>query len=583
MFKKSLYLTTFVFVLLLTACGPATAPGPQTPGDTTTQQNYAPKVGKVGGEIILSTNSDPKSFNPILAKETSTTTITANVFEGLITVDPITTDIKPHLAKSWEHSEDGLTWTFHLRDDVTWSDGEKFTADDVVFTFRQLIYNPDIPNSAADVMKVAGEEIDVTKIDDFTIQCKLPTKFAPFLMSMSQEILPKHRLEKFVGAGSFNQSLGVDMNPSDLVGTGPFLLESYAAGETVILKRNPNYWKKDAEGQTLPYLEKLVYKIVKSEDTQLLQFQNGELDAYGLRGTDFPILKPQEAGGNFTIFNLGATSNSNFLAFNLNPGDNEGTPFIEPRKRELLEKKEFRQAVSYALDRESIINIVLNGFGQPQWGPTTSNMGYFHNPDVPQYPFNPEKAKQILGELGYNKTNDEGYLTNEAGEQLEFTFLTNSDNSQRVKIAEIIRKDLENIGIKINFSALDFNNLVSKLTASYDWEIILIGLTGGIEPHFGQNVWHSTGGLHMWHPAQTEPQREWEKEINELFNTGAQELDRAKRKTIYDKWQVIAATELPLVYTAVPESMAALRNKFENVFPTSYGGVLWNIEEIFVK
>lgn len=548
------------------------------------QTEYHPKIGTVGGEIILSTTSDPKSFNPILAKETTTTTITSYIYEGLTTIDPITTDVIPHLAEKWELSEDGLTWTFTLRKDVKWTDGEAFTADDVVFTFNELIYNPDVPNSAADIFQIDGKQFEVNKIDSHTVQFILPSKFAPFLMSMNQEILPKHKLEAIVKAGNFNHTLGVDSAFEDIVGTGPFIIDAFDPGQKITFYRNENYWKKDAKGNNLPYLERVIYKIIKSEDTALLQFQNGEIDMYGMRGADYPLLKPQEKTGNFNVYNLGSGYDSNFVTFNLNPGSNEnGIPYVDPKKLTLFSNPRFRAAISHLIDRENISNIVMQGFASPQWSPTTQSMGYYHNANVKQYEFDKEKAKEILKDLGYVDRDDDKMLEDADGNDLEITILTNSDNTQRVKMGEMIRKDMEDVGITVYFTPLDFNNLVSKLTSSYEWEAILLGLTGGIEPHFGQNVWHSTGGLHLWNPSQKSPASEWEKRIDEIFTLGVQELDKSKRKVLYDEWQDIASRELPLIYTVVSERLIALRNKFSNVHPTSYGGVLWNIEEIFMK
>lgn len=549
----------------------------------TVNEGYKPSIGRSGGEIIIRTSGDPKSFNPIVSNESTTEIVTQYIFEGLVTRDPITTEIIPVLAESWEYSDDGKIWTIKLKKDIQWSDGEPFTADDVVFTYNQIVYNADIPNSAADVLQVAGQNFEVQKIDSHTVEFRIAEKFAPFIESLAQKILPRHKYQKIVQEGQFNSALGIDSNMNDLVGTGPFILESYQAGSNIKLTKNTNYWKKDTDGNQLPYIEKLVLKIISNDDTALLQFQNGEIDAYALRGTDYPILKPQEASHDFTIYNLGATTESNFLVLNLNDGSNKEKPYIQTNKREIFENKQFRQALSYAIDRESMVDIIFNGLAQPQWGPTTESSGFFYNENVEKYPYDIEKAKSLLAELGFSDIDGDGFVETPNGDDFEISLLTNSDNSQRVKIAEFIRKDLENIGIKIAFSAIDFNSLVTKLTATYDWEMVIMGLTGGLEPHFGRNVWHSTGVLHMWDPVQENTQRAWEQKINEIFDTAVQILNNDDRKKLYDEWQMIASQELPLIYTIVPEKIAASRNKFGNLYPTSLGNVFWNIEEIYIK
>jgi len=541
-------------------------------------EEYIPLIGKYGGSIIISTTSDPRSFNPILAKETSTTVITSLIFEGLTRTDGITLQVMPNLAKSWQISEDGLVFTFFLREDVFWQDGVRFTSDDVVFTFNELIFNPEIPNSARDIFTVEGKPFKVEKIDDFTVRFILPKRFAPFLRSMSQEILPKHILKESVEKKEFNFTWGLDTSPEKIVGTGAFKIFKYLPSERIELERNELYWRKDNEGNRLPYLDKIIFLIVPNQDTALLKFQEGELDYYSLRGQDFPILKRwEEKKGDFKIYRVGADFGSNFLVFNQNPN------FLEKKKLKWFSDLNFRRAISHTIDREKIISIVMNGFGYPQYSPMSPSSGFFYNPNVERYSYDLEKAKSILKETGYLDRDGDGIIEDKDGHKIEFNLFTNSGSTERVQIASIIRKDLERIGMKVNFLALEFNSLVTKLVSTFDWDCVLVGLTGGIEPHFGKNVWHSSGHLHMWYPLQKHPFTEWEKRIDRIFDIAVSEFDEDRRKILYDEWQEIISKELPLIYTVLPEVIFAVRNRFENLYPTSYGGAFWNIEEIFIK
>ena len=543
------------------------------------------RCSKCGGELILSTTSDPKSFNPIIAKETSTTAITGLIFEGLTRTNGVTLQVEPNLAYKWEVDKEGLVWTFHLRKDVRWNDGKPFTSEDVVFTFNQLIYNPDIPTSARDIFTVKGKKFVVEKIDKFTVRFTLPCKFAPFLRSMSQEILPKHILKDVVKEGKFNYHWGIDSKPSEIVGTGPFKLKSYLPGERIVLVRNPYYWKKDKEGVSLPYLDKITYVIVQNQDVALLKFQQGELDYFSLRGEDYPLLKPKEKEGNFTIYNTGPAWGSNFLVFNQNRGKNPytGKPYVDPVKLKWFTNLKFRKAVAYAIDKRSIIDIVMNGLGFEQYSSMSPASGFFYNPNVKKYPYNLSQAKKLLKEIGIYDRNNDGKAEDAQGNIIEFNLFTNADNTQRVKIASLIRKDLERLGFKVNFVPLAFNQLVSKLDSTYDWDAVIIGLTGGIEPHFGSNVWLSKGHLHMWYPRQKKPATKWEEEIDRIFTQGVQELDENKRRELYYRWQEIVAENLPLIYTVLPANIFAVKNKFGNLKPSSYGGAFHNIEEIYIK
>jgi peptide/nickel transport system substrate-binding protein len=540
---------------------------------------------KSGGELIFSASSDPRSFNPILAKETSTTAVTGLMFEGLVRINGVTLKIEPNLAERWESSPDGLVWTFYLRRDARWSDGRRLSAEDVVFTFNDLIFNPQIPNSSRDIFTIADKVFRVEKLDDFTVRFTLPVRFAPFLRSMSQEILPKHALKKAVQDGKFNFTWGTDASLVDIVCSGPYKLAKYLPGEKIILERNPDYWKKSSQGEKLPYIDRIIFLIVQSQDTALLKFQDGELDYYALRGTDFPLLKPQEKSGNFTIYEMGPDFSSQFIVFNQNPERNPqtGKPYVESRKLAWFIDMRFRQAIAHSIDKKMMISILMNGLGFSQDSAESPSNILFFNPEVTKYDYDLDKARVLLREAGFADRNHDGMLEDGNGNRLEFNLLTNSGDNERLQIAAIVRRDLEKLGMKVNFQALEFNNLVSKLVSTYDWDAVIIGLTGGIEPHFGKNVWASSGHLHMWCPRQKTPHTQWEKRVDEVFDAAAQEMDEQKRKALYDEWQEIVARELPVVYTVLPEAIFAVRNKFENLHPTAYGGAFHNLEEVWIK
>ncbi|MCM8770218.1 MAG: ABC transporter substrate-binding protein [Candidatus Omnitrophica bacterium] len=526
--------------------------------------------------LILSTSSDPKSFNPIIAKETSTTLVTGFLFEGLTQTDGVTLEVKPALAESWNHSPDGKTWIFQLRQGVYWHDGSPFTADDVVFTFNQLIFNQDIPTSSRDIFLINGKPLYVEKIDSRRVKFVLPDSFAPFLRLLGQEILPRHLLEKTVHSQKFNSAWGVHEKTEKIVGTGPFRLREYRPGEWIILEKNPRYWKRGDWGKRLPYLDRIVILIIADPNMALLKFKAGEIDVLSVRGQDYPLLKPFENKGNFTIYQVGPSLGEEFLVFN----QNQSSPLPQEKKlwfSNLL----FRRAVAHAIDKQSIIRNVLGGFGYPQNGPLNISSGYFYNPKIICYEYNLTTARKLLENSRFYWK--ENRLYDSSGNPVEFTIMTNSNNPERVQIANIIQDDLKKLGFKVNLLPVEFNTLVTKLTATKDWEAVLIGLTGGIEPHGGKNVWSSGGQLHVWNQGPGNTLTPWEKEIDFLFEAGARELNREKRKRLYDRWQLIVTEQVPMIYTVNSTVMYAIRNRFINLKPTVYGGVFHNIEEISVR
>lgn len=506
---------------------------------------------KYGGTLRLASISDPKTFNLIIAQETSTTEAVGILFEGLTRINGVTTETEPALAVSWNNSPDGLEWIFNLREGVKWFDGQEFTADDVVFTYNELIYNKDIPCSARDIFTIEGKPFKVEKLEKYKIKMTTPAPYAPLLHQLSQPILPKHILEGAVKHGKFAETWGVNTPPGQLIGTGPYRLVEYLPSQRLVYGRNPNYWRKG-----LPYIDRIVTYIVQNIDAQLLKFRAGEIDIISVQGKDYALVKSEEKKNGYTVYDCGPGFGTNFIAFNFN---------AKPEFRDLR----FRRAVAYALDRESMVNNVLSGMGNLQYSAMEEPARIFHNPNVKKYEYNPVKAKELLKEAG--------------ALGLKFTLLTNAENNQRVDIGTIIQADLSAIGLDVSFRPIDFNNLVTKLDYTHDWDCVLIGFTGGIEPHSGKNVWAIDGHLHIW---SMQPQitqiTEWEKEIDGLFNKGVQELDLEKRKELYWRWQKIAAENLPLIYTINPKAIYAVRNHIKNIHPTAYGGVLHNIEEIWL-
>ncbi|MDR2729129.1 MAG: ABC transporter substrate-binding protein [Chitinispirillales bacterium] len=552
-------------------------------------EEFVPSIGKSGGEVVLSTISDPKSFNPITSTETSTSYFTNLMYEGLLTQNGVTLEMEPNIAERYEISEDGLTWTFFIRDGVEWSDGVPLSAYDVEFTFNDLIYNKDIvPNSSRDIFTLSGKQIGVKALDSTRVRFTLPFTFAPFLNSLTQEILPKHKHAKAVAAKTFSTSLSIRTPPADMVVNGPFLLDSYISSQKVIFKKNPKYWKKDGEGNNLPYLDRLVYTLVSDQNAELLKFLQGETDYFAAKGEDFPELKRAETPDNFTVYRLGPMTGTSFIVFNQNLRVNPQTnkTYVPPAKLEWFRNDNFRKAIAHVIDKENMVAIAMNGLGYPQWSPKTPAEGYFYNPNVVKYNYDPKIAREILVSEGFKvpAPNSGEFLTDKDGNIVEFSLVTNSGNNVRIKIAEIIRKDLQDLGIKVHFQILEFNSIIQKIdNPPFDFDCVLLGLTGGPEPHFGRNVWHSSGQLHMWYPRQSEPSTPWEARIDTIFDLGVKEMDRAKRKELYDEWQVIAAQKAPFIYTVLAERIECVWNKFENVNPNMNSGLLHNLEYWYVK
>ena len=302
-------------------------------------------------------------------------------------------------------------------------------------------------------------------------------------------------------------------------------------------------------------------------------FRSGETDVFGVPGRDYAEVYPFQEEENFTIHRRGPGFGTTFLTFNQNPGTHPetGEPYIAPEKLAWFQNTQFRQAVSHAIDRDAIIEGVFDGLGYPQWASISPSAGAFHNPEVRRYDYDPGIARGILEGLGWEDQDGDGFREDGDGNPIVFTIVTNEETSILTEVLTLIRENLHAIGIDARVEVLPFADIVGQLTTSYDWEGVVIGLTGSSEPHSGINVWHSSEPLHLWNPNQPEPATAWEAEVDRLYVEGSQELDRKRRVRHYHEAQAIAGENLPLIYTALPERLSAIRNVFGNTTPTLYG------------
>ena len=548
-------------------------------------------IGKQGGALTSATISEPLTLNLAIANDASSSGVLGYLFEGLTETSWLTDEVEPALAESWERSEDGLTWTFHLRNDVRWHDGEPFTAHDVGFTFNRIIYNDDIPASSRPAFhfrfldEESGEwkeaPMTVTALDDYTVECVLPGPFAPFLRSMRTAIYPKHILEKHVDDGTFTSTWDIDTDPAEIVGTGPFTIERYEPSERVVMRRNPGYWLKDDAGNSLPYLDEIVHVIVPDLETERDKFLSGESDVHGVLGEEYARLEPLQEEGNFTIYRRGPTFGTTFLGFNMNPGRNPdtGEPYVAPEKLEWFQNTQFRQAVAHVIDKNTIIDDVQHGLGYPQWASISPAAGDFHNPNVRRYEYDVDRANEILDGIGWTDTDGDGIREDGEGNDIEFSLVTNTGNTVREKVGTLVHRGIQEIGLRVDYRLVEFGDLVTQLTGSYDWEAMIIGFTGGPDPYGSISFWHSGENLHLWYPNQPEPATEWEAKIDELYIMAGRELDRDKRVDLYHQAQEIAAENVPVVYTTLSERLSAVRNVFGNMTPTLYA--VWDIRYLY--
>lgn len=321
-------------------------------------------------------------------------------------------------------------------------------------------------------------------------------------------------------------------------------------------------------------------------DAALLRFMNGEADGItAIRPESVADMRDAQAKGNYTLHDVGPSFAVGFFWFNLKNGTNKsGKPFVAPEKMAWFSQDNFRKASLYALNKEAIINSVLRGMAQSIWSLETPANKFWNNPNVTKYPYNPDKAKAMLDELGYKDKNGDGIREDAAGNPIRFTFITNRGNKVREEVAALLAADWKAVGIDARPQFVDFNTLVTATGDTFDYDACLLGFTSSPHPATGLNVWQSSGRTHFWNPSQPSPATPWEAELDKLSNELIQSLDLAQQKKIYWRMQEIFSEHLPGLPTWTGKTFVAVRNNFGNIKPSAITPeLLWNADEIYRK
>ena len=547
-------------------------------------QSQAP-VGKFGGEIVISTIGEgPKTFNPCNTKDATSSSMAGLMYDGLLTTDAKTGEVIPLMAKSFEIK--GNDYTITLRKGLKWTDGKAITADDIIYTYKDIVFKGLGNTATRDAMMIRGKLPELVKLDDYTVKFTTPEPFAPFLRQLSYPIVPKHYFKPYSdkGESAFNAFLNPNTPPNKIVSNGAFKLKEYVAAQRVVFVKNPDYYKINLNNEKLPYLDKLIYLIVGDTNNEILKFEAKEIDVLSLRGSNVARYKIKEPSSDYKIYNLGPDTGTLFLVINLNNRKSpDGKWYVEPKKQKWFRNRDFRAAIDWAIDREGMVKNIAQGVAKPLFTAESLNSIYL-NKYIKGHPQDKNISKESLLKAGFELKN--GILFDQEGNRVEFDLYTNAGALERESIGVMIKQDLEDLGMKVNFKPIEFNSLVNKLSNTNDWDMAIMGLTSSpLEPHDGKNVWTSNGPLHLFNQRQNNYKNDdrltWEKELDEIFEEGALKLSFAERKPLYDKYQTIIYNEKPIIYLYSPIRITAIRKNFKNIFPTPLSGLLHNLEEIY--
>ena len=518
-----------------------------------------------GGVLHVALRTDPKTFNPIIAMDAPSRDVIWRLHSDLISINRVTQKTVPALCESWKL--EGFRYILKLRHGVRFSDGAPFTASDVVFSFA--VYLDEKVNSPQrDLLIFDSKSIEVKELDPFTVAVTLPAPYAAAeRLFDSIAMLPKHKLETAWKAGKLRESWRVNTNPAEIVGLGPYRLREYRPGEAVLLERNPFYWKVN-----LPYLDGIEFRVLADEDLQLARFQSGELDILNrLSPKAVSMLQSQPE---VNLADLGPGLEYNFLCFNLAP-DNPKIGWFG--------RREFREALSLAVDRHSITKLVFQNRATPIWGHVSPGNHLWHSAAIPQPARSLIAAKAKLSAAGFHWTGL-GVLVDAAQLPVQFSILVSSSSSERQKMAAILQDDFKQLGISVTVVTLEFRTLLDRVLKTRKFDATLLGLGGGdADPNPEMGVWLSSGSMHLWNPEQKMPGTKWESEIDILMKRQMLTVNYRERRRLYDQVQEIVAREQPMIFLVSPNVVVSSKKRLGNFKPAILDHqTLWNADELFI-
>ena len=556
-----------------------------------TSNNFA--AGKVGGTYNDTIMGDPKSFNMLVAeKDGETAGVLSPLVQYLADYDVVERRWKGHIADfeiKIDEENDKLDVIYTIRDDVYWSFYDnakpkvKITSDDVIFWYDEIQGDEECGSSAYNSQFMpmddgSTERITIEKIDDASFVFHFPKIVAEPILSTNMDFGPRFLYKAAKdsgGADAVKNLFTVASDPKELPSCGPYFLVEYKPGQRLLYKRNADYWQKDSNGESHYYPEEMILQIIGDRNTAYLLFKQGKIEGYSFMPEQLEeavlnaknVLTPEglfsqegqseQAGEGYTVFNADGSMDASFWSFNQNP-KNKDEPFYE-----WFCKKEFRQAMSCLLNRERIISQTYRGLGEPKYSFFPQANKYYDENIILQYRYSHAHARKLLEAAGFVKHED-GFLYDEKGRKVEFDLSFNSSATIMSDIGQIITDECKKEGITVTARPTDFQRLVDQLLTTYDWQTILIGLSGGsLFPTQGSNVWVSDGNLHLWNPLQKSPATEWEARIDEIYHTAKCIVDYEKAKPYWDEYQKIILEQCPIVYLIRSRSFFGLQNRWD--------------------
>lgn len=512
-------------------------------------------VGLCLDELKFLLLSEPKTFNPPLVADDSSETIRYLTGGVLLRLNRQTQHVEPELAVAWKVSRDGKSITFQLRKGLHFSDGTPFSALDVKFTIDQLM-DPALHSPTGDAFRSSEGEVRSSVLAPDKISIAFPAPVAGVERLFDQVAI--------VSATSPKKEMAV---------LGPFYVADYKPGTYVYLRKNPNYWKHDDAGYPLPYLDAVRLEIQGNRDLEMLKFWRNEIHLINSMDADYFDRLSKLAPGK--VRDAGPSLDTEQMWFNQVPH----SP-IPAYKLQWFRSRNFRRAISAAINRDDLCNVAYGGHARPALGPVSPANQFWFDTQLQPVRFDPKQALQLLQDDGFQLSS--GKLRDRFGHAVEFSIVTNAGNRARAKMATMIQADLRAIGIIVNLVTLDFPSLIQRISQNFNYEAALLGLVNvELDPNAQMNVWLSSSDEHQWNPKQKTPATPWEAGIDRLMRAQASTMDDKTRKRYFDQVQEIVADQAPFIYLVNKDALVGISPLLQGVAPVAVRPqTYWNIDRI---
>lgn len=510
------------------------------------------------GELRFCLRSEPKTFNPLKVEDDASVAIRYLTGGTLVRTNRQTQALEPELAESWKVSKDSKQITFKLRSGISFSDGTPFSAEDVAYTVQQLM-DPALHSATGDAFRSGPGNVETKVISPTQISITFPAPVAGLDRQFDQvAILSAHSQKK------------------EMAVLGPFVVADYKPGATVLLKRNPNYWRTDEHGRKLPYLDAIKLDIQPNRDIETLRLKQREIDLINSLDSDY--FDKLASSSPQLVHDAGPSLDSEQMWFN-----QVARAPIPQYKKDWFRSTAFRRSISEAINRADLARVVFRGHAQPAMGPFSPANKFWFNAKLKPPAYSPDAALKALQTEGFHLDNT--ILKDKLGNPVVFSIITNSGNKYRERMATMIQEDLQKIGIQVNVVTLDFPSLIERMTQTFDYEAILLGLTNvGLDPNEEMNIWLSSAENHQWNPGEKTPETAWEAEIDRLMRLQAASSDPKKRKEAFDRVQEIVVEQAPFIFLVNRNALSAISSSIRGANPVILAPqTYWNVERLSVN